>query len=788
MVEINQKIQNLIEISNYLNEKKETLLLQNFKECLEDNHFVLPFIGQFSAGKSKLINYILGEEILPTATNETTAYLTYISYGERQAVIHYSDNTTEEIPVEVVHDIDQTAAKQQIKDISRIDVTLPLDLLKGGLVIADTPGVNTVLNQHVEITEHLLESAQYIVYVLGKSPSVEDINMIQQIERVGIQIVFVRTKLDLVKSSEEKIDEVVEKDRDILSRFLQRDIDFFPVCSDEESRKNDIWQYCFQGFLNFLHNNIAKDIKTLALCTVTRRLQPIKESFIKELKERNEIFKQSATISAKDIESQITDLTLKMEIIRQEIEKKRKAITTKTKAVVDNLLQDINRKERIVNRDFSEKLQNLFPVNPDTVKETYLKELQTALQAINTPIDDEINRWKKQCATETVSDLEEMRRVLDMDTSAFSSDFSITNIDTFAEERENAQARFDQTMNQLKQMATMHDDELANLNIKREQIDQSIASLEKAYQTSITDYNKESNEYTPQYIQRGGQFGGTLSKIGDAIDMAMLLIPPSGWAKAGTMLRAKAAKLAVKGGAFANKGAKALTAMSKAAKYMSTFDESKDKALIVKKIEESRLIHNNSQVSPFDYLSVSYWMKQLGDSLDPVRWEIDPEVQQQHHERLGLLQMKAQNTAMQKLTEMQRAGQIQNETERIKTKQLLIKQQMDVAKREHEKELKALKEKEQLEIKNRLIGQATLRYSRVIEEYISKIKPRLKKTFEILTEDVVEAKNEFAIKQLRDRQEALQQVLKAKEGQEKSDEEIIANHNRMIALLENGNA
>ena len=46
-MDLNKEIDNLIEVSKYLNESRSRLLLESFKESLADKHFVLPFIGQF---------------------------------------------------------------------------------------------------------------------------------------------------------------------------------------------------------------------------------------------------------------------------------------------------------------------------------------------------------------------------------------------------------------------------------------------------------------------------------------------------------------------------------------------------------------------------------------------------------------------------------------------------------------------------------------------------------------------------------------------------------------------
>lgn len=782
-MDLNKDIDNLIKISQYLNEDRTRLLLESFKESLADKHFVLPFIGQFTAGKSKLINHILGEEILPTATNETTAYLTYISYGERRAVINYTDGTSEEISIEAVHDLDQNSAKHQTKKVKDIDVTLPVDLLKSGLVIADTPGVNTVLSQHVEITENLLNTAQYVVYVLGYSPAQQDLDMIKRIEKLGIPVIFVRTKLDLVKSNEENVNDVVEKDRETLSKELNREVDFYPVCSQDGVRDSDIWSEFFKQFVDFLTNNIANDVEHLSQLTIGLRLKPIRESFMEELKQRNAVFQEASKNKSEDIESEINALTQKMHIVEREIDRKRRYITRKSKDGIEQLQRDIERKGREANDDFADAIQSLFPVTNETVKETFSKELESSLDNINAPIQDAIARWKKKCTSESAKDLESLRGQLQLDSSDFSCDFSSANVDAYAEERENIQVLYDQRLAQLKQLDAMNDAELENLGVKRDELKQRLDDMEAAYQASIKAYENEAKDYTPQYIQSGGKLGGVLSKVGDAVDLAMLLIPGEGWAKAGAKLGSAAVKVGAKGGAIAQKGAKALEVMAKGAEYMSKADSAKDMATLVKKIEDNGIVKRSGATTPLDLLSASYWMQQLGDYIDPVHVEVDQEHQRQHNDRMSLLQMKAQNTAMQRLTEMQRMGMIRNEADRINYKKKLIEQELQSAKREYEKELRELNAKQQEKVKQNVVNQATSRFRKAIDNYISKLTPRIVDTFEGITENIIEAENEFAMKQLRDRQEALQRVAEAKKAQKESDGDAIAQNDAMISLL-----
>ncbi|WP_348759440.1 dynamin family protein [Candidatus Methylocalor cossyra] len=66
-------------------------------ERLKTPEFPVAFLGAFSAGKSTIINAILGEDILPQATKSFTAIPTLISRGKsNRGVVHYLDEAARE--------------------------------------------------------------------------------------------------------------------------------------------------------------------------------------------------------------------------------------------------------------------------------------------------------------------------------------------------------------------------------------------------------------------------------------------------------------------------------------------------------------------------------------------------------------------------------------------------------------------------------------------------------------------------------------------------------------------
>ncbi len=108
--------------------------------------FMFVIVGEVKAGKSSFINALLatGREITKVAPQPMTDTILQLLYGERE----------ETIPV-----------NPYLKKI-----TLPVEILKE-IAIVDTPGTNTIIQHHQEITEKFIPASDLIVFVFeAKNP------------------------------------------------------------------------------------------------------------------------------------------------------------------------------------------------------------------------------------------------------------------------------------------------------------------------------------------------------------------------------------------------------------------------------------------------------------------------------------------------------------------------------------------------------------------------------------------------------------------------------------------
>ncbi len=156
--------------------------IKDAKEVWEKNQsqrFRVAVVGEFSQGKSTLLNALLGEEIQPAREIPCSGTVTVLKYGKQKRVVClYKDGREEEISFEKYQDkasISEDAAIDCLSDelaqsqIEEIIFEHPdLELCRSGVEIVDSPG----LNEHPErtaITQKLLKNTDAAIFLTNAS-------------------------------------------------------------------------------------------------------------------------------------------------------------------------------------------------------------------------------------------------------------------------------------------------------------------------------------------------------------------------------------------------------------------------------------------------------------------------------------------------------------------------------------------------------------------------------------------------------------------------------------------
>ncbi|MBD2043122.1 dynamin family protein [Microcoleus sp. FACHB-672] len=142
---------------------------------LQSQRFRVAVVGEFSKGKSTLLNALLGEEIQPVRDIPCSGTVTVLKYGPQQRVIcKYKDGREEEISPEQYKDkasISEEAALGSFGDeivnseIKEIIFEHPnLELCRNGVEIIDSPGLNEQAERTL-VTEQVLKTTDAVIFL-----------------------------------------------------------------------------------------------------------------------------------------------------------------------------------------------------------------------------------------------------------------------------------------------------------------------------------------------------------------------------------------------------------------------------------------------------------------------------------------------------------------------------------------------------------------------------------------------------------------------------------------------
>ncbi len=124
--------------------------------------------GEFKRGKSTFINALIGRRLCPTDTDICTSVSSIISYGETPSVTRYfgdlNNIQSEEISFDELEDYTVGTA-DEIDNTIYVDIRLPLESLKKGLTVIDTPGVGGLDPRHAMLTNFFLPRAEVGVFM-----------------------------------------------------------------------------------------------------------------------------------------------------------------------------------------------------------------------------------------------------------------------------------------------------------------------------------------------------------------------------------------------------------------------------------------------------------------------------------------------------------------------------------------------------------------------------------------------------------------------------------------------
>jgi len=158
--------------------------IENLCQKLQNQNFTVAVVGEFSRGKSTLINALIGEQIQPVRAIACSSTITFLKHGlQKRIICHYKNGDEKEISFEE-YNVLATLSKEAVRkhrgnelanfDIDQIIFEHPdLELCKHGVLLVDSPG----LNEHPDrtaITQKLLKNIDAVVFLTIASSALSE--------------------------------------------------------------------------------------------------------------------------------------------------------------------------------------------------------------------------------------------------------------------------------------------------------------------------------------------------------------------------------------------------------------------------------------------------------------------------------------------------------------------------------------------------------------------------------------------------------------------------------------
>ena len=331
---------------------------------------IIALCGQFSSGKTSMINSFLEENILPTDVIRTTAINTFVICDkdyENQGldIINCFSGKTEKVDKELYKFITHAFAEKYNKDIHNMVKYVLLHTRKlkyENIALLDTPGYTGDENDE-NIAMKGIAKADNIIWVIDIENGTiknNDLKFLEKDELNGKDILIVLNKADT--PHEEKIDKIVEE---IKNQLEARGIDYKDIVvyssrlpEKYKEGKKKLFDF-FESENNSIERNYLKDINII-FEEFIEYYKKLYEDFSNNTKALNIAKAQSINSKTKaDVKS--IDITLnKIKKDRENIEKLIEKLKIDNKKCLDLLgdsLYHNNREEYERHKKYCQKIE-----------------------------------------------------------------------------------------------------------------------------------------------------------------------------------------------------------------------------------------------------------------------------------------------------------------------------------------------------------------------------------------------------------------------------------------------
>lgn len=320
-----ETIELLYNIAQYLGLSNIEAEIHSIKHRLsqENSSLLLPLVGEFSSGKTSLINSLIDSKKLETATKPTTATIYEVHFGCdtcSATILDENDN------VEKVNDIallkNESLANAKVVTVFDTSIKVP-----SSTILVDTPGLSSPDPKHKQALVNFLPKADGIFLVT-------DIN--QQVTRsltdfIETMKLSMRPIYLILTKSDTKAPQDIESAKKYICENCKIPFANIAVVSATSGNLEELYA---------LLDDIQKNKNQIIRKVDEQRIKNISNTLLEYIEDL-----MSASSSDKELDEKIRRSQYELEKINRNIDK-----------LVDSIADDIEENERLISRKFEDTI------------------------------------------------------------------------------------------------------------------------------------------------------------------------------------------------------------------------------------------------------------------------------------------------------------------------------------------------------------------------------------------------------------------------------------------------
>lgn len=279
-----------------------------------NSQMLLPLVGEFSSGKTTLINSLTDSKSLETATKPTTATIYEIFFGcpKNSATVIYENGT-------MTHIDDISSLKNDnLTDATVVSVFDTAKKIPTTTVLVDTPGLSSPEPKHKKILMDFLPNSDAVLLVsdINQQLTKTLLDFIKEMELVKRPVFLILTKTDTKSKTE------IEQARKYASDTAKIPLSQIACVSAKDGNLEE-----FYSLINEINKQKTKILKDVNEQRISNDIKIILERIdeILSIKQNN-----------KDFEQSISDLKIELTQLNNNIN----SLLTNTQNCITNIKQD----------------------------------------------------------------------------------------------------------------------------------------------------------------------------------------------------------------------------------------------------------------------------------------------------------------------------------------------------------------------------------------------------------------------------------------------------------------